>query len=112
MESIKRQQLTTYKATTAKREFFKMQVIVDPITTKKTGAMKLFRKNKIPYHICPRSMNGYLLLTFNIQKRCSGGPKANECHGNKDCPSTMRACCQNSDGCNKCVGNMKILLIL
>ena len=57
-----------------------------------------------PYHICPRSMNNYLLLTYQIYRNCQGGPSENECSNNSMCPANARACCQQLNGCNKCVG--------
>jgi hypothetical protein len=56
----------------------------------------------IPYHPCPRSMNTYLTKTFGYRFRCS---LANECANNGGCAGKVNNyCCQQSNGCNKCVG--------
>jgi hypothetical protein len=59
----------------------------------------------IPYHPCPRSMNTYLTKTFGYRFRCSLGYRANECANNGGCAGKVNNyCCQQSNGCNKCVG--------
>jgi hypothetical protein len=60
------------------------------------------------YHPCPRSMNNWLLKNHSIVLRCAGGPSNNLCSNNLACNSdgsTANVCCQQSDGCNACVGN-------
>jgi hypothetical protein len=60
---------------------------------------------KPPYHPCPRSMNTYLSKYFNIRFRCALGYQANECSTNAGCFGKVNNyCCQQSNGCNKCVG--------
>jgi hypothetical protein len=59
----------------------------------------------IPYHPCPRSMNTYLTKVFGYKFRCSLGYKSNECFNNAGCAGKVNNyCCQQSNGCNKCVG--------
>jgi hypothetical protein len=59
----------------------------------------------IPYHPCPRSMNTYLTKTLGYRFRCSLGYRANECANNGGCAGKVNNyCCQQSNGCNKCVG--------
>ena len=56
------------------------------------------------YHICPRTMNNWLLQTYNISLRCAKGYSGSLCRKNLDCLSSASTCCQQEDGCNKCVG--------
>lgn len=80
------------------------------VTTTTTIATTTLR-NIVSYHICPRSMNTYLLLIYNIHRNCEGGPSANLCSGNSMCPPSARACCQQTNGCNRCVGKILNILI-
>jgi hypothetical protein len=58
------------------------------------------------YHPCPRSMNTYLSETFGYIFRCNLDYLANECSSNAECSGKVNNyCCQQSNGCNKCVGN-------
>lgn len=66
---------------------------------------KLAFKNISPYHQCPKSMNVYLFQTYNISFGCLRGSKANLCNSGNPCNSSS-VCCQLSDGCKKCVGNL------
>ena len=68
----------------------------------------------IPYHICRRSMNNWLLQNYSIALKCEGGVSNNKCSGsnaacNPDGGSAF-ACCQQDNGCKKCVGNKPIFL--
>ena len=56
------------------------------------------------YHPCTRSMNNWLLQTYNISLRCAKGYSGSLCRKNLDCLSSASTCCQQEDGCNKCVG--------
>ena len=58
-----------------------------------------------PYHPCPRSMNTYLSKTFGYKFRCLTGYASNQCANNAGCSGqSNNYCCQQSNGCNKCVG--------
>lgn len=54
------------------------------------------------WHVCPRSMNNWLRQTYQMVFKCSLGFRGNACTKVNVC-AVGQACCQQPNGCNKCV---------
>ncbi len=48
-------------------------------------------------------MNNWLRQAYNMTFKCALGFRGNACGKTKACDAGL-ACCQQSNGCNKCVG--------
>ena len=49
-------------------------------------------------------MNNWILQTFGINFKCELGPSGNLCKDSTNPCDAGLACCQQSNGCNNCVG--------
>lgn len=80
-------------------------------TTTTTAAPSWLAAFNSVYHPCNRTLKGWTRLISNINEQCRFRYASNECR-NLTCTDDGRgltACCQDDNGCNKCIGKKTIL---